>query len=229
MDASTEGTATARLESLVRNCLGALAPTGGDPPSYVHPEVTAEEATAFFRAIDSGLFVVEPDGQCRSQGLRAGYYCYPLLYRPQNAVNAVILWREWLTHAGVAAALHLDYGYPVDDIALDVDAFDVLVYSRSNRVHLAVEAKKSTKELDAMLAAMKTLEGKPWLTQCNAPRLTNAAKKFRGLVALRPRFFLAVCPTMSHAYEVRCSRVAGGQTVEMAEIDAIPGAGEVES
>jgi hypothetical protein len=63
----------------------------------------------------------------------------------------------WLTHAAAVASLHLDYGYPCDDIALDVDAFDILVYSRSNQPLIAVEAKKTEKELEAMLAGMKGL------------------------------------------------------------------------
>ena len=66
-------------------------------------------------------------------GLRGGYYCYELLYRPLNAENRVRLWREWLTHAAAVASMHLDFHYPRYDIALDVDAFDVLVYSHLNQ------------------------------------------------------------------------------------------------
>ena len=50
-----------------------------------------------------------------------------------NAENSVILWREWLTHAAAVASLHLDFHYPRYDIALDVDALDILVYSPSNQ------------------------------------------------------------------------------------------------
>jgi hypothetical protein len=89
-------------------------------------------------------------------------YCYPLLERPLKQVNRVRLWREWLTHAAAPAILHFDYGYPLHDIALDVDAFDVLVCSPSNQPLVAVEVKKTSKELDRMLEEMRALERPGW-------------------------------------------------------------------
>lgn len=180
------------------------------------------EARGFLRAIDNRFFEMEPDGQCGPVGLRQGYYCYGLLYRPLKAGNEVLLWREWLTHAATVASLHLDYGYPCDDIALDVDAFDILVYSRSNQSLIAVEAKKTEKELDAMLAVMKALELTGLEVKCNQPRLSNAAKKFRSLRAIRPEFFLAAAPGVERHYELR-HRVDGTpKTAELIPIERIP-------
>jgi hypothetical protein len=64
---------------------------------------------------------------------------------------------------------------------------------------IAAEAKKSSKELDSMLAEMIGLHEQKWELRCNTPRLSNAAKKYRGLLALRPKFFLAVAPGVSRA------------------------------
>lgn len=224
--ASSTDPAIQRLEDLIQRSLPALARPGEDPPEYARSavEVTPGEAQGFFRAIDAGLFVLERDAQCRPIGLRAGYYCYPLLYRPLNAVNEVILWREWLTHAAAVASLHGDFHYPRYDIALDVDAFDVLVYSRLNQPLLAVEAKKTSKELDRMLAEINTLPRHTWELKCNAPRLSNAAKKYRGLLALRPEFFLAVAPGISRAYAVHYPDDRAVQRAELMPIEGIAAA-----
>lgn len=210
-----------RLDQLIHRCLPALTRTGESPPDYSRPkrDVTPGEAMGFFRAIDRGFFDVEPDGRCRPLGLRAGYYCYPLLYRPLRAENRVILWREWLTHAAVVASLHLDYRYPRRDIALDVDAFDALVYSPSNQPLIAVEAKKTAAELEKMLAELNAFQGRTWELRCDAPRLSNAAKKFRGLLALRPKYFLAVAPGDSYAYQIGYPKT---ETATLRAIDRIP-------
>jgi hypothetical protein len=215
-----------RLEDLLMRSLPALARPGEDPPEYARPkvEVTPEEAQGFFRAIDAGLFELEQDGQCRPVGMRAGYYCYPLLYRPLKAENRVILWREWLTHAAAVASLHLDFHYPRYNIALDVDALDILVYSPSNQPLVAVEAKQSSKLLERMLAEISTLQRHGLELRCNAPPLSNAAKKYRGLLALRPEFFLAVAPGISRAYAVHYPDDRAVQTAELISIEGIPAA-----
>lgn len=214
-----------RLDRLIDDCVPLFA-RPGEPPVFVAPTVpvTPEEAEGFLRAIDCGLFVVEPDGQCRPVGLRQGYYCYELLYRPSKARNEVRLWREWLTHAAVVARLHLDYGYPTDDLALDVDAFDVLVYSPTNQPLIAVEAKKTAGELEKMVSEMLELEPTGFELQWNQPKLSNAANKFRGLLALRPNFFLAVAPGVERAYAVRYPTDRAPKTLQLSQIERIPSA-----
>jgi hypothetical protein len=142
--------AVQRLESLIERYVEALSKPGDAPFAYVPPKtpITAVEAGGFFRAVDAGLFDLREDGMCRPQRMRPSTgYCYPLLWASKSE-NRVTLWREWLTHAAAPAMLHLDYGYPLHDIALDIDAFDVLVYSRLNQAFIAVEAKKSLTELE---------------------------------------------------------------------------------
>ena len=60
--------------------------------------------------------------------------------------------------------------------------------------------------------------------RCNAPPLSNAAKKYRGLLALRPKFFLAVAPGISRAYAVHYPDDRAVQTAELISIEGIPAA-----
>jgi hypothetical protein len=224
--ASSTDSAVRRLEDLIANCLPALAPPGGDPPEYQPPisSITSEEAQGFFRAIDAGIFDLSDKGRCRPRGMRPSTgYCYPLLERPDKAKNTVRLWREWLTHAAAPAALHLDDGYPLHDIALDVGAFDVLVYSPLNQPLVAVEVKKTSAELDAMLKAMRALERQRWELKYDA-RLSNAEQKFRSLLALRPEFFLAIAPGVERAYAVSYPDDRTIPTLELSAIERIPSA-----
>jgi hypothetical protein len=80
-------------------------------------------------------------------------------YRKDEGGWVLIKGDEWLSHAAAAASMHLDYGYPCHDIALDVDAFDVLVYSPTNQPLIALEVKKAESEVDAMLTEMLALQG----------------------------------------------------------------------
>jgi hypothetical protein len=214
-----------RLHELIQRSVPHMARPGGGCPAYLEPIVatTPEEAAGFFRAIDAKLFEVEPDGQCRpSPRLRQGYYCYGLLYRPLNAFDDVRMWREFLTHAAAVAILHLDYGYRCDDIALDVDSFDLLVYSRSNQPLVAVEVKKTTAELDKMLAAMHGLAAVGLETVCNRRKLSNAHNKFRGLLAIRPKYFLAIAPGDIRALRVRYRTDQLPKSAELVPVDRIP-------
>lgn len=213
-----------RLEDLIAKCLPALATPGDHPPEYVPKSaISGEEAHGFFRAIDAGLFELSDKGQCRPRGMRPSTgYCFPLFDWESKAKSQVRLFREWLTHAAAPASLHLDYGYPLHDIALDVDAFDVLVYSPSNQPLVAVEVKKSSAELDKMLAEMHALEQQGWELKYDA-RSSNAAQKFRSLLAFRPVFFLAIAPGVSRAYAVNYP-ADRAETAELNPIEQIPAA-----
>jgi hypothetical protein len=223
---SSSDSAVQRLDDLIAECLPALTRPGESPPEYVPPKerISSQEAQDCFRAVDAGFFDVGEDGLCRPRGMRPSTgYAYPLLTRPEKAKNRVTLWREWLTHAAACASLHLDYGYPLHDIALDVGPFDVLVYSPSNQPLVAVEAKKSAAELDVMLTQMYALQGESWEYEYRV-RLSNAAQKFRGLLALRPAFFLAIAPGVSRAFAVSYPDDRSVQTAYLDPIDRIPSA-----
>lgn len=80
-----------------------------------------------------------------------------MLFRPTKSYPDVQLWREWLTHAAAVARLHLDYGYPKNNVSLDEDSFDVVVHGRHNEPFIAVEVKKTMRELDKMIERLLEL------------------------------------------------------------------------
>jgi hypothetical protein len=227
-DFASADPAVQRLGKVIARCLSVLA-MEGDPPKYLASwkPITTGEAEGFFRAVDGGLFELSDDGWgfCMPRRTRPTHgLCYPLLIWSSKADSEVRLWREWLTHAATSAVLHFDYGYPLHDIALDIDAFDVLVYSPLNQPLVAVEVKKNTKELDRMLTIMDALQREPFPPTRTDTRLSNSAKKFRGLLALRPEYFLAVAPEASHAFEVRYPSDRTSLMAELSPIERLPSA-----
>jgi hypothetical protein len=88
---------------------------------------------------------------------------------------------------------------------------------------VAVEVKKTAEELDAMLKEMLALERQGWELKYNS-RPSNAAQKFRSLLALRPEFFLALAPGVSRAYEVTYPDDRTIQTATLIATEQIPSA-----
>lgn len=200
-----EHAALVRLDALIAAAIPALEARLQKPLEYRPPSIpiTEGEAAGFFRSIDSGFFDVEEDGLCIPRTMRPSTgFSYPLLSLPMRASSTVALWREWLTHASLPAFLHFDLGYARHDIALDVDAFDALVFSVENQPLVAVEAKKTAIELQKTVSEVSQLVEQPFRLR-RAPRLSNSEQKARSLLALRPRFFLAVAPGQSSAFAVR--------------------------
>lgn len=193
-----------RLDALVDEAMPVLEKNVGRPLEYRPPAtpVSEGEAAGFFRSIDSGFFDLEMDCLCIPRLMRPSTgFSYPLLSLLTRTSSTVVLWREWLTHAAVPALLHFEYGYEGHDIALDIDAFDALVFSSANQPLIAVEAKKTAAELRKTVSEMSALVTRPFRLR-RAPRLSNAEQKARSLLALRPRFFLGVAPGEQCAYSV---------------------------
>jgi hypothetical protein len=214
-----------RLEELIAACLPALARPQLPAPEYVTPKrsITAGEAAGFFAAVDAGLFELTLTGMCQPRLMRPSTgYGYPLLIWPSRAQNRVVVWREWLTHAAAPLILGRDYCYPFYDMALDVDAFDLLVYSPLNQPYIAVEVKKTSVEVDAMLAGIRTVQEQPFALGVN--RLSNAEQKFRGLLALRPVYFLALAPDSQRAFKVRFPDDPAIPAARLEEIERVPDA-----
>jgi hypothetical protein len=213
-----------RLDGLIRSCLPALAQPGRTPPTYVPPRspITSEEASGFFDAIDHSptLFVLQPTGHCVPVGIRAQYRRYELVYYKSKRKNEVQVFREWLTHA--AAVARLDLTYPRGNIVIDVDPFDIVVYADAGEPFLAVEAKKSRKELDNMLTDMGRFAERLRLGDNQSRPLSNAEKKVVGLLSLRPRFFLAVAPGVECAYAVTYREDVPEPTASLRLIERVP-------
>jgi hypothetical protein len=220
--------ALSRLDVLIQEALPKLARANEATPllTSTTPPITESEAAGFFRAIDAGLFELTGEGYCipRTLRLSAGW-TYPLLERRDSKVNQVSIWREWLTHAATAAVMHLDYGYSADDIGLDVDAFDLMVYTPINQPFIAVEVKKTTKELERLIVEMLALQEKPFALR-RTPRLTNSEQKYRGLLALRPPYFLASAPELTRAFAVAYPTDSAYRVARLTEVERVPAADE---
>jgi hypothetical protein len=194
-----------RLNVFIAAAVPALEARLQRPLEYRPPmtPITEGEAAGFFRSIDAGFFDLEDDGLCIPRSMRPSTgFSYPLLSPATKTSSTVALWREWLTHASLPAVLHFDLGYPRCDIALDVDAFDALVFSTHNQPVIAVEAKKAIRELEKTVDEITGIVQQPFRLR-RAPRLSNSEQKARSLLALRPRFLLAVAPEHSSAFAVR--------------------------
>jgi hypothetical protein len=99
------------------------------------------------------------------------------------------------------------------------------VYSPANQPLVAVEVKKNIAELNRLLAELHALEGEPFELSCGM-RLSNSAKKFRSLLALRPTYLLAVAPTLQCAFAVSYAEDRRVHSAVLVEFSDIPAAGE---
>jgi hypothetical protein len=215
-----------RLETLIADAIPALEARLERPLEYREPRspITEGEAAGFFRAIDGGFFEVEVDALCIPRLMRPSTgFSYPLLSPLTKHSSTIVIWREWLTHASLPATLHFDLGYPTHDIALDVDAFDALAFSKDNQPWIVVEAKKTIAELEKTVREMTALVEQPFRLRRAPPRLSNSEQKARGLLALRPRFFLVIAPGQSSAFSVSYppDPNAATATLQPIEIDAL--------
>jgi hypothetical protein len=220
-------TALARLDLLIATAIPVLEGRLQRRLEYRPPSVPIREgeAAGFFRSVDGGFFEVDKDALCIPRSMRPSTgFCYPLLQFPTRTSSTVTLWREWLTHAGLPALLHFDLRHARNDIALDVDAFDALVFSVENQPLIAVEAKKTIGELEKMVNEMSAIVQQPFKLR-REPRLSNSEQKARSLLALRPRYFLAVAPEQASAFVVSyppdvAAAIARLEPVPMAALDA---------
>jgi len=183
------------------------------------PPISEVEAEGLFRAVDAGFFEVADDGLCIPRLMRPSTgFSYPLLSPLDRQSSTMVLWREWLTHASLPATLHLDLGHACHDIALDVDAFDALVFSTENQPLIAAEAKKTIRELEKTVNEIAGHVQQPFRLR-RSPRLTNSEQKSRSLLALRPLFLFVVAPERSAAFAVSYAPDPGSAT---ARIDPVP-------
>lgn len=173
-------------------------------------KVSTVDASAFLRALDSGIVV---------RGDRGGYRLP--LGKTEEAIfweghtktvpRSITLWIEPVITIAVVARLHFDLGWPVDCLALQSAKweFDLTASLPANpsSEHIAAEVKKSEKELDALIEHMVALGAKPEVEEQSLKGATkNAYKKLKGLTSRRAPFFWAVGPgEVSHAFAVEYS------------------------
>lgn len=168
--------------------------------------LTDEEVSGFLRACKKGICKFDNEGRCLLPSIRR----VPVKPTEPRLIGfrghrPYLAWREYVVQVGFLAELLLDYGYEPSLVALDPErdwAFDLAVYARSGSMVIAVEVKKSRREIEAEMKAI-------------ASRTSN---KYRGLIRHRARYFWAVAPGYRRAFRIDSS---GGEIV-MAEIGDIP-------
>ena len=186
------------LPNYLRDC-------GYEPGGYVPPAkpVGEEDALWFLRAIDNGVVELLPKARLRL---------------PASPLNAMIFWEhsasqsprrvtihlEGILSAGMAARLHLDFGWPVPQLGFEYPpgehapgrrAFDLGGLSSDGSLRIAGEAKKSANELNHVLAVMaRCASAGPHQHEPDEKGITNGHRKWQGLVRCQPAAFFTFGP-----------------------------------
>lgn len=119
----------------------------------------------------------------------------------------ITLWVEPIITVAVLARLHFDLGWPKELLGTQSKgwAFDVATYlsSDSDDEYIACEVKKTTAELDQLVALMNRFGKSPAANQPMASKERNAFRKVQALRQRQPRLFWAVGPGGSgHAFRM---------------------------
>ena len=182
-----------------------LSDYGYEAGGYITPTpgVAESDAEWFLRALDEGVVELLPKAR---------------LKLPGSSVKAMIFWQhsaaasprrislhlEGILSAGMAARLHLNFGWPVEQLAFEYPpgarlpgrrAFDVGALDGAGSLVLAGEAKKSAHELDHVLAVMRDCGSKGVHEHQPAENaVINGHRKWQGLVRCRPAVFFTFGP-----------------------------------
>jgi hypothetical protein len=181
-----------------------LADEGYEPGGYLGGEDALAEIDAhwFLQAIDDGIVTVLPKAR---------------LSLPASTVLAMIFWeharassprpvslhREGVLSAGMAARLHVEYGWPVAQLGFEYPpergdgrrAFDLGALDPSGKLILAGEAKTTKNELTRVLAVMQDCGKKgPHGHAPDEKTRTNGHRKWQGLVRCHPKVFFTFGP-----------------------------------
>jgi hypothetical protein len=180
-----------------------LADYGYAPGGYVPPrgEISKDDARWFLAGMDQGVVELLPKAR---------------LKLPASPVKAMIFWSgstkvsprpvtvhlEGILSAGMAARLHLEHGWSVDQLGFEYPprkpgrrAFDLAALAPDGSVRLVGEAKKSVKELDHVLTVIAECSVLGHHVHGSDERgVTNGHRKWEGLNACRPDVFFTFGP-----------------------------------
>lgn len=115
-----------------------LDPTRGPSLGFGSRGLASDEGTAFLRAYEAGLVIVDPDGRFRLPGARA---CSDNLHLVGRSGDHVALHTEYLVHLGAYGELVLDHGWSRSQLSFERGEFDIWGHDDVGEVVLAVEAK----------------------------------------------------------------------------------------
>lgn len=166
--------------------------------------LTEEDARDFLRALDSGV-VSFGERQLLKIGRKLSSETLFTEGQERFSPRRVRLWLESLISAAVAGRLHFDYSWPVECIGgqSKEGAFDVVAFKPRDFEYIAVEVKKTPREVDELLANLEKCCAREHDTLCDIGSRENAHRKWVALVARRPALFWAVGPSpCSKVFEV---------------------------
>jgi hypothetical protein len=169
--------------------------------------LTDKDAEDFMRALDHGVASI---GDRQRLRMTHGHASETLFWEGSKTVSPrpISLWLESVITVAVGARLHLDYGWPIESLGMQSkdSAFDVMVFKAPDFVneHVAVEVKKTSRELDVLLENLtKCCAGEHEAGCYSAGKRLNAHRKWVALHARHPAFLWAVGPSPdSRLFEV---------------------------
>jgi hypothetical protein len=234
-DAATAADA-AWLADHLKTCIANyMVREGVTPSDWRGQPLSREEVGYFRRAAEEGLLVVTDDAELLITGFHA-----PKRYRLFQSYDGGVSrpgrawswsWRECFTQLAFACELVLDHGWAPAQVALEVGAHD-LGAGRQPLTHpvLLAEAKVKARRqngLEGMLAVFAELAGGPSAVVGPGVR-QNATNKYRDLVRLQPRVFVAVAPGVREVFDVDCRTgpaVLRARTSGLSEMEIASGIG----
>lgn len=180
-----------------------LVDYGYEPGGYKASDqaVTPADAKWFLRALDEGVVTLLPKAR---------------LKLPASSVKAMIFWEhsravsprpvglhlEGVLSAGMAARLHFQYGWPIEQLGFEYPtrpgpgrrAFDLGALDGGGDLILAGEAKNERGELDHVLEVMQRCAEAGDHTHPKRHADQNGHNKWMGLMRCRPRVFFTYGP-----------------------------------
>ena len=140
--------------------------------------------------------------------------CFGRVGSPKPRVEPIITF-------GGLARLHLDFGWPTENIGAQSpdSAFDIVAYSNSSSdERIAGEVKKTKREVDRLLELMAEYCSDPSAVALVGERGRNAFKKVEGLRARKAPIFWALGPAgYSRAFSVSYQE---GGSIGLEEVDS---------
>jgi hypothetical protein len=176
-------------------------------------------AAAFLRAYDDGLVAIGPDGRLRFPRFRnACSDGWALFFKRRLALS----WAESFTQLAFGAGLVLDRGWDPSRVQFEDHPFDVGGYRPGGlRPLVLAEAKRTVTgpgSASAVIAGVMACAGGP-PARLSASDMTDALKKYHGLLDRRPEVFAVSGPGFVQVFRVR--HRSGGVRLTPADNDVL--------
>lgn len=160
-------------------------------------KISEVDATDFLRGIDGGLVTHEHRGLYKAPRSKASEQFF-WSGAKNKTPRPITVWVEPIITVAVLARLHFDLGWPRELLGTQSKdwAFDVTTYlsNDSDCEHIACEVKKTTADIDRLVALMKRFGKNPIAHQPVVSKERNAFRKLQALRQRRPPLFWAVGP-----------------------------------